>query len=331
MLHVAARLEKSHEAAQPYFDQAVAADPDHVEAYEWMFDLLKYKWAADSEKMFKFARDAVATHPNDPRFGLLIAYAHMEEGIFFQQKEFEYFSDPNIWGEVKESLIKFIQAYPNSSQGHNDLAHFAYLAQDYPLARQEFDTIGDGWVSWVWLGRRNYFEEVRKRVYRNTGSLRYTLYNSPRDLALSIAFISILALLIWRTMIRKKTMYDCPQCGKPIMSAWKKFNFGCGRTIICPACKVCIGVSAKSSYILYFVTIVPLIFGTQLIKPFNYNFAHILMVLSVIMILYGYVNIKLVPLVVRDQAATRKIVRRITIAGLVGLLALLVYFLTRYY
>ncbi len=54
------------------------------------------------------------------------------------------------WPKMREGLLQMRQKYPDSIMILNETAQLATLAEDWPLARESYDRIGDSYLAMVW-------------------------------------------------------------------------------------------------------------------------------------------------------------------------------------
>jgi hypothetical protein len=78
LIKVCMGLGLERDAAEACLEAARRAQPGHLGAHRAMLVYLMPKWHGDEEAMWSFARAAVAAHPDDPAFLLLLDDAHDE-------------------------------------------------------------------------------------------------------------------------------------------------------------------------------------------------------------------------------------------------------------
>jgi len=124
------------------FRQAVARDPEHLEAYRQMMQFLCKKWFGTHEDMFAFARSVSAAAPTGSPLHELPIFAHVERWVEFSvkdphelQQRAGYFRDPAVTAELsvaRERLGPLLTGAPDgrSVTARNMLAFVAWRAGD---------------------------------------------------------------------------------------------------------------------------------------------------------------------------------------------------------
>lgn len=144
------------ERAEVHFQRAVKADPSEFTAYETMLAFLSPKWHGSIEEMLAFARHHAEHAPPDSAAPRLVAKAHWD--MYIITKNRDYFKDPAVWREVRESYKKTIERFPKSLESRNWLARSAFMAGDLAVAREQFEIIGDEGSTEVWGSQKSYQE-----------------------------------------------------------------------------------------------------------------------------------------------------------------------------
>lgn len=112
------------------------------------------------ELLLAFARSSAAEHPEDPRIGLLPAFAQRKIAVTMRRRE-EYVRRPGVFDEIEAAYERFLAAHPESVHHRNEYARVATWAGRREIARREFEAIGDAYVPEAWKGDFRRFQQAR--------------------------------------------------------------------------------------------------------------------------------------------------------------------------
>ncbi|MCO5169671.1 MAG: DUF4034 domain-containing protein [Planctomycetes bacterium] len=125
LVTVARGLNLPRSAALRWFEAARAAAPGRLQPYRMTLVYLMPKWHGDVEVMWAFARTAVAAHPDDPAFLLLLDEAHAETARM-QRDRAAY--DRERRHELDDLHRRVLERYPRRWQSWRRRAALAKLA-----------------------------------------------------------------------------------------------------------------------------------------------------------------------------------------------------------
>lgn len=137
-----------------WFKRAVEANPIDDFPYRNMADFLLPKWGGSYEQCFSFVRNASDNASPNSMIPAVLAQVHLN--YFFDEKDVNYFKNPEVWSEVKVVYTKLTDRFPKSIDRHNWFARIACWAEDYKIVKQETDIIGDRWQQHVWNTEDSY-------------------------------------------------------------------------------------------------------------------------------------------------------------------------------
>jgi hypothetical protein len=157
-------LGSDEEEMEKQFQRAVRADSSEYTAYLSKLNYLMPKWHGSRVKMFSFAREAARNAPADSLVPLVLANAHWEMYNNSEQKSL-YFTQGEVWDEVKSVYSTLCQRLPESSERHNWFARTAYLAGDFETARQQLAIIQEDWSENVWASYVS-FTKAKEEILR---------------------------------------------------------------------------------------------------------------------------------------------------------------------
>lgn len=138
------------ERAQAIFDEVRRRDPEHLPAYRWMQWWLSAKWHGDAERMFAFARGAIASVPPGSSLHGLLVRAHLDQQDSIARAQGDAAADAYIASVRPEILWARGQGvgHPQHRRRewdrltHQDLLETHYLARDRRAMSEELAVLG---------------------------------------------------------------------------------------------------------------------------------------------------------------------------------------------
>jgi tetratricopeptide (TPR) repeat protein len=111
--------EKNRPKALTFFQQAIMNNPEYLDGYKYILEVAEEM--GDAQSILQNATILHNLSPENPRYALLIAYAHMELGNL-QQSEIEF--------------KRCIRLSPAVADGYKGLGHLYIQKKDYEKARK---------------------------------------------------------------------------------------------------------------------------------------------------------------------------------------------------
>ena len=161
LITVARGLNRGLPAAQRWFAEATARDPEHEGAHRAMLAFVCEKWHGSHDAMFAFARQAGSGAARGSILPALVIQAHLERWLYFKmfQKDAagaeRYLQDAQVIAEVNAAFDHSLGASELpfrmcTRRFHNDAAVFFWLVKDKARLNREVQTIGNCYTDMFW-------------------------------------------------------------------------------------------------------------------------------------------------------------------------------------
>jgi hypothetical protein len=161
MITAAMGLESKPEVVMSYLAEARKRDAENHAAHACTLWYLCQKWHGNHQQMYDFARGVCQNLRSGSHLHILIAYAHVERGIyalFFDRNQNDVSA---LWEnqQVRDELVRAYKqgpASPNyrpSKLTHSELNFFGYCfarLNEQTLAKSVFEKIGDKYSEYPW-------------------------------------------------------------------------------------------------------------------------------------------------------------------------------------
>ena len=161
LITVARGLNQGHAAAQQWFAEAKARDPEHQGAHRAMLAFLCEKWHGSHDQMFAFARQAAAGCRRGSTLPQLVILAHLERWLYYKSFAEDaagaerYLQDPQVIAEVIGAFEHSLGATELefrmcTRRAHNDAAVFFWLVKDKARLQRACQQIGNCYTDMFW-------------------------------------------------------------------------------------------------------------------------------------------------------------------------------------
>lgn len=125
VLRIGRNTNMSREVFEYYFSEANSIIPNFIRVYQEKMLYLDPNWHGSETELLNFVRITVANAPRETAMPLLLPQTH--ENITKKNNRKDYYNQPRIWNEIKQSYLKLIEDFPES--GMYPL-WFAEMAED---------------------------------------------------------------------------------------------------------------------------------------------------------------------------------------------------------
>lgn len=155
-------LDGDRDNMELWFDRAMKADGNNLDACLAKLDWVDPKWHGEPEDLLAFGRACRNTRNWRSRIPLLAIEPHYRLGRPLPTKEefLEYFSRPEVWEAVHDPFEEYLQHYPNDHAERSKYAAYAFYCKQYPVSYMQFQALGDNLV-----GSHYFSEDVLKKIH----------------------------------------------------------------------------------------------------------------------------------------------------------------------
>jgi hypothetical protein len=142
MIQVEMLVPTGRAAMEKWYQRAIAADPNSVEARGQKLTYLLPQWFGSFDEMIALGRECLATHNWDGRIPEILVSVHR---IIAQQTGAggKYFADPIVWKDVQDVYDGMIKHDPKDAAAHNGYAYLAAISGHRDVAQRELAIVGD--------------------------------------------------------------------------------------------------------------------------------------------------------------------------------------------
>ncbi len=132
-----------------WYLRAVEHNPDNWDAHFMKLFFLTPKWGGSEEEMFTFARGLVAEGNWHTRTPFILVEAHLELANYVRRSHNRsYYLKPGVWEDISEVYQSYLERYPDMDQQRSAYTEFAILAQQWQVAAEQLEILGDrAWSS----------------------------------------------------------------------------------------------------------------------------------------------------------------------------------------
>lgn len=138
-------------AMELWFDRAMKADGDNVNACLTKLDWLDPKWYGDDQgkEMMAFGNACRATKNWRAKITLLAADAHLRySGKLAPKDRRDYMTKPDVWAEIRDVYDEYLEHFPDDDVARSKYAALCYIAGRYPESHVQFKILGDRLTTW---------------------------------------------------------------------------------------------------------------------------------------------------------------------------------------
>lgn len=144
LLDVARGLSLPEQVWEDYFERGLAANPYNINVWGKKSILLEPKWLGSEARMLQLAQecDRLSKSANKPLLAVVALSIHRS----LDQAQEGYLNQPAVWREIEATYARIFAAYPDNQRMRYYYAYDAAMAQQWPVAAEQFEIIGDRWT-----------------------------------------------------------------------------------------------------------------------------------------------------------------------------------------
>ncbi len=131
-----------------WFDRAMTADGNHLDACRSKLDWLDPKWHGTAEEMLAFGRACAATKNWRAGITLLAAETHNRYANMLGADQPKYLHSPEVWSEIKSVYDEYLKHYPADNVARSQYATLGYIGGHWREAHAQFQILGDQLTTW---------------------------------------------------------------------------------------------------------------------------------------------------------------------------------------
>jgi hypothetical protein len=165
MLRYLENVGADAEQYDKWFARAMEADPNNLRACQLKRRYLERQGGGDDAAL-EFARQCLATANWSSRIPFVVIDVHANVARF--DRPGEHFARPDVWADVRACYEGYLQRYPNAVVDRSRYAQYACWAEQWAVAKEQFDKLGDDAVYTAFRGKQTY-EYYRGKAARLAG------------------------------------------------------------------------------------------------------------------------------------------------------------------
>ncbi|MDB5291445.1 MAG: hypothetical protein JWL69_2686 [Phycisphaerales bacterium] len=145
MLTVELGQGKGRPVMEKWFERAMAADPDNLDACERKITYLLPRWYGSAEELLQFGQDCY--EEGNWRGGLPLLLARVHETISDDAADKrKYLSQPLVWEDFVRVYEPYLSARPNDLKARSRYCSIASTIGKWAVAHKQFELLGDNVV-----------------------------------------------------------------------------------------------------------------------------------------------------------------------------------------
>lgn len=155
MIHTCKAIGKDDEVRE-WFEKAMQADPENVNACKLMLDYLDPKWHGSPELMLGFGRTCRDARKGTSAIPLLIAPAHFLAAQQYPSAErLAYMATDRVWNDIQSVYEEYLTHCPGAEFRRFEFAVYAALCNRPELAGEQFLRVGNNIYPFPHLSQEN--------------------------------------------------------------------------------------------------------------------------------------------------------------------------------
>ncbi len=161
MMTVGLALNWSDGQVKENFERGIQFEPEYFYLYKEYANYLLPKWdgqPGDAARFAKKAADKLGGSEGD------LLYFQLAENLIKRGSRNENSPNGNVkdvdWPRIQRGYQAIVSRYGTTGKVVNQLAFFAYIYRDRPVAQAQFAVVGDGWNKGIWKDR-SFFDRAR--------------------------------------------------------------------------------------------------------------------------------------------------------------------------
>ncbi len=159
---------KGRDVMERWWQRAMDADPDNVQACRSKRYYLEPKWYGSPEEMLKFGRQCLAGGNWKAGIPFVLINAHDSLIHVTGHKPEVYLADPAVWKDIQTVFETYLKKYPKAILERTQYASWACSAGRWDVAHSQFKILGDTPRLSVFRDQATY-DQYRKTAAENVG------------------------------------------------------------------------------------------------------------------------------------------------------------------
>lgn len=184
LLVVARGLGLPESRWRDYYDRGLAANPNQVELWGMKAMNLLPQWHGSEARLLALAAEAErrSHSANQPLLGVVALSIHRA----LDGNRPGYLQQPAVWEQVESIYDHILAAYPDNQRLRYYYAHDAVMAEQWAVAAEQFERIGDYWTSGTPWRSLEHFHTGRTVTFYELAAAAYDQqhYQQAEELAL---------------------------------------------------------------------------------------------------------------------------------------------------
>jgi hypothetical protein len=167
LMRVELGLGRGRKNLEKWFQQAMALNPASYDAAYAKYNYLAPKWHGSYAEQHAFARECVRNKKWRGNVPLImtdyyddVASASREGKAIFKKQE--------VWEDIHAAMERFFELNPLEEGWHHNYFWYAYMADQWEIARRELDAMGPI-VNYEYFGGQHAFTDMAEEVRAKTG------------------------------------------------------------------------------------------------------------------------------------------------------------------
>ncbi len=178
MIQVELLQSTGRASMERWFQRAMEANPDNMQACEHKMNYLQPRWYGSYEEMVQFGRECLAGKNWAARLPVMLATAH--ETIASQTGEHDaYMSRPEVWADLRAVYEGLLKYDPKRDYDRSYYVLAATRAGQWSVADAQCKILGDK-PNLVIFGSQENYERVRQQIAKHLRPGASTTRPAPR-------------------------------------------------------------------------------------------------------------------------------------------------------
>jgi hypothetical protein len=154
---------------ETWFERAMKADTNNVDACERKLSYLEPKWHGSAEQVLAFGRKCAASGQWGGSVPLILPEAHRRVASYLGGAELrDYWANPAVWTEIRSCYEAFALRSPKQTAFLQQYAWFAYRCGQWQELRRLVDRMGP--VNYAYFGGRKAYDRMIQDLEEHSGA-----------------------------------------------------------------------------------------------------------------------------------------------------------------
>jgi hypothetical protein len=127
---------------EKWYQRAMEADPDNLEACRQKMYYLEPKWHGSAAEMLEFGKQCFETRNWHGSIAFLLVDAHQSLSKYAPDAG-QYFANDAVWSDIATVYSAYLDAYPDNNVVRSRYTAYACVAQKWTEANEQFNKLGD--------------------------------------------------------------------------------------------------------------------------------------------------------------------------------------------